>query len=156
MSTTQWWLRLMRRYISVSGKQLSKTELSICMWTCMWDWLGGCSTGRSNAQDHDWLDSQSEITGSEASFGRQCKHWGENDHPLRVEKLMFHQGAIYHHHTVASMLEEVMHFVVPMAHQVTAMNGCHRDARHQGQQQMLYLLQDWFWWDSCHADAEGN
>ena len=28
-----------------------------------------------------------------------------------------------------------MWFVVPMAHQVTAVNGCYRDARHQGQQQ---------------------
>ena len=28
------------------------------------------------------------------------------------------------------------------------MNRCHRDTRHQGQQQMLYLLQDWIWWPS--------
>ena len=26
------------------------------------------------------------------------------------------------------------------------MNRCHQDAGHQGQQQNLYLLQDWFWW----------
>ena len=26
------------------------------------------------------------------------------------------------------------------------MNGCHWDAGHQGQQQMMYLLQDQFWW----------
>ena len=37
-------------------------------------------------------------------------------------------------------------FVVPMAHRVVAMNGCHRDMGHQGQQQTLSLLQDWFWW----------
>ena len=33
-----------------------------------------------------------------------------------------------------------------MAHWVAAMNGCHWDAGHQGQQQMLYLLNDQFWW----------
>ena len=59
---------------------------------------------------------------------------------------MIYQGALYHCHTSASELEEIMQFVVPMAHWVAAMNGYHRDARHQGQQQMLYLLQDQFWW----------
>ena len=59
---------------------------------------------------------------------------------------MLYQGALYHHHTPAHKLEEVLWFVVPMAHQVAAMNGCHQDAGHQGQQQMLYLLQDWFCW----------
>ena len=38
-----------------------------------------------------------------------------------------------------------MQFVVPMAHRVAAMNGCHRDVGHQGQWQTLSLLQDWFW-----------
>ena len=52
----------------------------------------------------------------------------------------------YHHHTQASKLEEVVQFIVPMGHQVTAMYGCHRDVRQQGQQKMLYLLQDQFWW----------
>ena len=41
-----------------------------------------------------------------------------------------------------------MQFVVPMAHRVAAMNRCHTDAGDQCQQQMLYLLQDWFWWPS--------
>ena len=39
-----------------------------------------------------------------------------------------------------------MQFVVPMAHRVVAMKRCHMDAGHQGQQQTLSLLQDWFWW----------
>ena len=45
-------------------------------------------------------------------------------------------------------LKEVLWFVIPKAHQVAAMIGCHWDAGHQGQQQTLYLLQDWFWWSS--------
>ena len=59
---------------------------------------------------------------------------------------MLHQGALYHCHTPAGELEEALQFVVPMAHRVAAMNGCHRDVGNQGQWQMLSPLQDWFWW----------
>ena len=62
------------------------------------------------------------------------------------KKFMLHQGALYHLHTLAWELEEAMQFVVPMAHRVVAMYGCHRDMGHQGQWQTLYLLQDQFWW----------
>ena len=64
------------------------------------------------------------------------------------KKLMLYQGALYHCHTLASKVGEVMQFVVHMVHRVAAMNRCHRDAGHQGQQWMLYLLQDWFYWAS--------
>ena len=52
---------------------------------------------------------------------------------------MLYQGALCHH-TPMGELEEVLLFVVPMAHHVTAMNGCHHDAGHQGHQQKLCLL----------------
>ena len=32
------------------------------------------------------------------------------------EKLMLYQGALYHHHTLAGKLGEVMQFIVPTAH----------------------------------------
>ena len=50
------------------------------------------------------------------------------------KKFTLHQGDLYHCYTLATELEEVMQFVVPMAHQVTAMNGCHWDDGHKGQQ----------------------
>ena len=62
------------------------------------------------------------------------------------KKFTLHQGALYHCHTLAGELEEALQFVVPMAHRVVAMNGYHRDMAHQGQWQMLSMLQDWFWW----------
>ena len=62
------------------------------------------------------------------------------------KKFMLHQGALYHCHTLARELEEVMQFIVPIAHRVAAMNMCHRDTGHQGQQWTLSLLQDQFWW----------
>ena len=48
------------------------------------------------------------------------------------KKFTIHQGALYHCHTPAGELEEALQFVVPMAHRVTAMNGCHRDSGQQG------------------------
>ena len=49
---------------------------------------------------------------------------------------------------------EVLRFMVPKAHQVAAMNGCHWDAAHQGQQWTLCLLQDWFWWPGMAAQMQ--
>ena len=48
------------------------------------------------------------------------------------KKLMLYQGALYYCHTLCGELEEVLQFVVPTAHWVTARNGCHWDVRHQG------------------------
>ena len=48
------------------------------------------------------------------------------------KKFTLHQGACYHCHTLAKELEDVMQFIVLMAHRVVAMNGCHREAGHQG------------------------
>ena len=62
------------------------------------------------------------------------------------KKFMLHQDALYYCTTLARELEEAIQFVVPMAHRVVAMNGCHTDTGHQGQWQTLSLLQDWFWW----------
>ena len=62
------------------------------------------------------------------------------------KKFTLHQGTLYHCCTLAGGLEEVMWFIVPMAHRVVAMNRCHRDTGHQGQQQILSLQQDQFWW----------
>ena len=61
---------------------------------------------------------------------------------------MLYQGALYHHHTLAGKFEEVLGFVVPTAHCEATMNRCHWDAGDQGQQGILYLLQDQFLWPS--------
>ena len=45
-------------------------------------------------------------------------------------------------------LDQVLHFIVPTAHWEAAINWCHWDAGHQGQQWILHLLQDQFWWPS--------
>ena len=40
----------------------------------------------------------------------------------------------------------IYYSVVPKAHQVATLNGCHRDARHQDCDHTLSLLQEHFWW----------
>ena len=42
--------------------------------------------------------------------------------------------------------ENVLLFVVPRAHRVAALKGCHQDAGHQGHDHTLSLLQECFWW----------
>ena len=61
-------------------------------------------------------------------------------------KLTIHQGALYQWHMSMGEIEEILQFVIPKVHQIAALNGCHRGAGHQGQQQMQFLLQDCSWW----------
>ena len=42
--------------------------------------------------------------------------------------------------------EDFLLFVVPRVHWVATLNGCHRDAGHQGHDHTLSLLQEHFWW----------
>ena len=70
------------------------------------------------------------------------------------KKFILYQGVLYHFHTFAGELEEVLWFVVPRVHQVAAMNGCHQVAGHQCQQQMLCLLHDRFWWPGMAAQMQ--
>ena len=42
--------------------------------------------------------------------------------------------------------EDLLLFMVPKAHWVAVLNGCHWDAGHQGCDHTLSLLQEYFWW----------
>ena len=56
------------------------------------------------------------------------------------------QGTLYLHSTPEEEDEDLLLFIVPKAHQTVALNGCHRDAGHQGHDHTLSLLQECFWW----------
>ena len=45
-------------------------------------------------------------------------------------------------------VEELPLFMVPKVHRVVVLNGCHQVAGHQGQEQMLSLMKECFWWPS--------
>ena len=62
------------------------------------------------------------------------------------QNFMIYQGALYLHLTPKGETEDLLLFVIPKAHQVTALNGCHRGACHQGHDCTLSLLREHFWW----------
>ena len=59
---------------------------------------------------------------------------------------MILQNALYLHSTPKGENEDLLLFMVPKAHWTAALNGCHRDAGHQGHDHTLSLLQECFWW----------
>ena len=56
------------------------------------------------------------------------------------------QDALYLHFMPKGEIEDLLLFVVPKAHWTATLNGCHRDAGHQGCDHTLSLLQESFWW----------
>ena len=56
------------------------------------------------------------------------------------------QGALYLCSTPKGEDEDLLLFMVPKVHWTAALNGCHRDAGHQGRDHTLSLLQECFWW----------
>ena len=62
------------------------------------------------------------------------------------QNFVIHQGALYLCSMPKGKTEDLLLFVVPKAHQVTTLNGCHRDVGHQGCDHTLSLLQEHFWW----------
>ena len=56
------------------------------------------------------------------------------------------QGTLYLCSTPKGKDEDLLLFIVHKAHQIATLNGCHRDAGHQGCECILSLLQECFWW----------
>ena len=57
-----------------------------------------------------------------------------------------HQGALYLHSTHKGENEDLLLFVVLKMNRTATLDGCHRDAGHQGHDHTLSLLQEHFWW----------
>ena len=68
-------------------------------------------------------------------------------------------GVLYGNAMPKGETEGLLAFVVPTAHWQAALNGMHQDAGYQGQQRMLALAQEHFWWlkveDDCRALVQG-
>ena len=62
------------------------------------------------------------------------------------QNFMTLQNALYLYPMPKGENEDLLLFVVQKAHRVTTLNGCHQDARHQGPDHTLSLLQECFWW----------
>ena len=62
------------------------------------------------------------------------------------EQLLIKNGLLYWKTRQGQADEIVFQFVVPQWHRGTALDGCHREAAHQGQCRSTALMQECFWW----------
>ena len=61
------------------------------------------------------------------------------------QNFTIHQKSLYLHSMPKGENKDLLLFVVPKAHRITTLNGCHRDVGHQGHDHTLSLLQVCFW-----------
>ena len=73
--------------------------------------------------------------------------------------LVLSKGLLYISMMPKGELAEVLAFVVPSSQHTMTLNGVHWDAGYQGQQRMLALVQECFWWpmmvEDCKALVRG-
>ena len=62
------------------------------------------------------------------------------------EQLLIKNGLLYQKSRQGQADETVFQFVVPQRHRGAALDGCHREAAHQGQCCSATLMQECFWW----------
>ena len=92
-----------------------------------------------------WLEAKKKIDlrmllGQHASSEEGQMVWRNH------QNFMVLQDVLYLHSMPKGENEDLLLFIVPKAHQTTALNGCHQDAGHQGHDHTLSLLQECFWW----------
>ena len=62
------------------------------------------------------------------------------------EQLLIKNGLLYWKTRQGQADEIVFQFVVPQRHRGATLDGCHREAAHQGQHHSSALMQECFWW----------
>ena len=68
------------------------------------------------------------------------------------EQLLIKNGLLYWKTRQGQANEIVFQFVVPQRHRGAALDGCHREAAHQGQRRSATLMQEHFWWPGMTRD----
>ena len=93
----------------------------------------------------NWLEAQKK-TDLQTLLG---EHASSEEGPLvlrNCQNFTIHQKVLYLHSMPKGENEDLLLFMVPRAHWVVALNGCHWDAGHQGCDHTRCLLQEHFWW----------
>ena len=67
--------------------------------------------------------------------------------------LVLNKGLLYISTMPKGEVEGVLAFLVPTSQCTVALNGVHHDPGHQGQQRMLALAQECFWWPMMAEDC---
>ena len=72
------------------------------------------------------------------------------------EQLLIKNGLLYQKTWQGQANEIVFQFVVPQRHRGAALDGCHREAAHQGQRRSTTLMQECFWWPGMTRDLRNH
>ena len=72
------------------------------------------------------------------------------------EQLIMKNSLLYRQSKQGPIEEIVFQFVVPQIHRSAALDGCHREAAHQGQHRSLSLMQEQFWWPSMARNLKNH
>ena len=72
------------------------------------------------------------------------------------EQLLLKNGLLYRKTNIGPAKETIFQFVVPQRHHSAAMDGCHREAAHQGQRRSASLMQERFWWPGMARDLRNR
>ena len=65
-------------------------------------------------------------------------------------------GLLYQQSKQGPTQETMFQFVVPQIYRNAALDGCHREAAHQGQSHSLSLMQEQFWWPGMTRDLRNH
>ena len=68
------------------------------------------------------------------------------------EHLLIKNGLLYRRTWQGQAGEMVFQFIVPQRHWGATLDGCHREAAHQGQCHSIALMQECFWWPGMTHD----
>ena len=72
------------------------------------------------------------------------------------EQLLIKNGLLYRKSRQGQANETVFQFIVPQRHRGAALDGCHREAAHQGQCRSAALMQECFWWPGMTRDLRNS
>ena len=72
------------------------------------------------------------------------------------EQLLIKNGLLYRKTRQGQAKEVVFQFVVPQRHRGAALDGCHREAAHQGKHCSAALMQECFWWPGMTQDLRNR
>ena len=72
------------------------------------------------------------------------------------EQLLIKNGLLYCKTWQGPADEIMFQFIVPQRHRSTALDGCHREAAHQGQCHSTSLMQECFWWPGMTRDLRNH
>ena len=119
------------------AQEADATLAACCKWLCL----------RKDMLLPQWDTLLKECLGVEAEM-EQGKMFFRIHNSLVLSK-----GLMYVNTTPKGETEGVMAFVIPVGQRRLALNGVHCDAGHQGQQRILALAQERFWWPMMAEDC---